>query len=224
MADKNKPQDDLSIEEILGSIRRIIAEDDEPEATVIEMEDENEDGVQTLSASHADEEPDEDEEPLELTNKIEPDGTIVDTAETTEYIAPTPVGAEPPEPEQIDFVDQKPEPVEEPTLISQPEPQQKFEEKIILVEEPDTMAMQDDDDMTPSEALLSNSTAEATSAVMAKLARHTALMEEGAGGATIESMVREILKPMLKSWLDENLPNLVQKMVEREIERLTKHL
>jgi uncharacterized protein len=39
---------------------------------------------------------------------------------------------------------------------------------------------------------------------------------------TLEDVVRETLRPMLKSWLDENLPSLVQRMVEAEIERVTR--
>jgi cell pole-organizing protein PopZ len=214
MSDKNKPQDDLSIEEILGSIRRIIAEDDEPEKQKFSEDEDENFHTGTLVAEHDEAalgEPEEDEEPLELTNKIEEDGTIIDMNASNEYVAPAPLGTEAPEPEQIDFVEQKPEEiVEEPIRI--------------VLEESEPMALQDED-LTPSEALVSTSTAEATSAVMAKLARHTALLEEGqSSGVTVEGMVREILKPMLKSWLDENLPNIVQKMVEREIERLTKHL
>jgi uncharacterized protein len=42
------------------------------------------------------------------------------------------------------------------------------------------------------------------------------------GETSLEGMVREMIKPMLKNWLDENLPNLVESMVEREIARITK--
>ncbi|WP_368855359.1 DUF2497 domain-containing protein [Enterobacter hormaechei] len=34
-------------------------------------------------------------------------------------------------------------------------------------------------------------------------------------------MVREMLKPMLRDWLDANLPRLVEEMVAREISRIT---
>ena len=34
---------------------------------------------------------------------------------------------------------------------------------------------------------------------------------------TLEDVVREALRPMLKSWLDENLPRVVERMVEAEI-------
>jgi uncharacterized protein len=39
---------------------------------------------------------------------------------------------------------------------------------------------------------------------------------------SLEDVVRETLRPMLKSWLDEHLPSLVERMVEAEIERVTR--
>lgn len=42
------------------------------------------------------------------------------------------------------------------------------------------------------------------------------------GGQTIEDLVKEMLRPMLKEWLDTNLPPMVERYVEREITRLTR--
>jgi uncharacterized protein len=39
---------------------------------------------------------------------------------------------------------------------------------------------------------------------------------------TLEDVVRETLRPMLKSWLDENLSSVVERMVQEEIERVTR--
>jgi cell pole-organizing protein PopZ len=39
---------------------------------------------------------------------------------------------------------------------------------------------------------------------------------------TLEDLVREMLRPMLKSWLDENLPTLVERLVRAEIERVSR--
>jgi cell pole-organizing protein PopZ len=39
---------------------------------------------------------------------------------------------------------------------------------------------------------------------------------------TLEDVVRETLRPMLKSWLDENLTRVVEQMVQVEIERVTR--
>ena len=44
----------------------------------------------------------------------------------------------------------------------------------------------------------------------------------GDGGKTIEDLVKEMLRPMLKEWLDKNLPPMVERYVEREISRLTR--
>lgn len=44
----------------------------------------------------------------------------------------------------------------------------------------------------------------------------------GNSGATIESLMRDMLRPMLKEWLDENLPAVVERMVEKEIGRISR--
>lgn len=38
---------------------------------------------------------------------------------------------------------------------------------------------------------------------------------------TLEALVRELLQPMLRQWLDANLPEIVERMVSREIQRIT---
>ena len=45
-------------------------------------------------------------------------------------------------------------------------------------------------------------------------------MQVRSGGPTIEDIVREELRPMLKAWLDTNLPPLVERLVRAEIERV----
>jgi cell pole-organizing protein PopZ len=39
---------------------------------------------------------------------------------------------------------------------------------------------------------------------------------------TLEDVVREALRPMLKTWLDKNLPRVVERMVQAEIERVAR--
>jgi cell pole-organizing protein PopZ len=39
---------------------------------------------------------------------------------------------------------------------------------------------------------------------------------------TLEDLVREMLRPMLKSWLDDNLPSMVERLVRAEIERVSR--
>jgi cell pole-organizing protein PopZ len=48
---------------------------------------------------------------------------------------------------------------------------------------------------------------------------HTVLMQNA---RTLEDLVREMLKPMLKAWLDDNLPNIVERLVRAEIERVSR--
>jgi hypothetical protein len=39
---------------------------------------------------------------------------------------------------------------------------------------------------------------------------------------TVDDLVTEALRPMLKAWLDENLPTLVERLVRAEIERVAR--
>ena len=48
---------------------------------------------------------------------------------------------------------------------------------------------------------------------------HTVLMQNP---RTLEDLVREMLKPMLKAWLDDNLPIIVERLVRAEIERVSR--
>ncbi len=48
---------------------------------------------------------------------------------------------------------------------------------------------------------------------------HTVLTQNA---RTLEDLVKEMLKPMLKGWLDDNLPTLVERLVRAEIERVTR--
>ena len=41
-------------------------------------------------------------------------------------------------------------------------------------------------------------------------------------GRTLEDLVKEMLRPMLKDWLDRNLPPMVEHMVRRELDRMTR--
>ena len=52
----------------------------------------------------------------------------------------------------------------------------------------------------------------------------SAMIVKPAPGAdnSLEGLVREMLRPMLKEWLDKNLPPMVERYVEREIVRLTR--
>ncbi|MBX9774759.1 MAG: DUF2497 domain-containing protein [Xanthobacteraceae bacterium] len=69
-----------------------------------------------------------------------------------------------------------------------------------------------------ADALLSASTTSAVDSAFNTLA-HTVLVQNA---RTLEDLVREMLRPMLKSWLDDNLPGLVERLVRAEIERVSR--
>ena len=70
---------------------------------------------------------------------------------------------------------------------------------------------------------------DAAAASLRSLAALSAMREKSEtlphGDGPLEAVVREMLKPMLKDWLDRNLPEIVEELVTREIARITgKHL
>ncbi|MHA1189299.1 MAG: PopZ family protein [Alphaproteobacteria bacterium] len=66
--------------------------------------------------------------------------------------------------------------------------------------------------------LLSQDTGEAVSGAFNALT-HTILAQNA---RTLDDLVREMLEPMLKEWLDDNLPSLVERMVRQEIDRVSR--
>jgi hypothetical protein len=66
--------------------------------------------------------------------------------------------------------------------------------------------------------LISHTTAAAVDSAFNALA-NTVL---GQNARTLEDLVKEMLRPMLKSWLDDNLPGLVDRIVRAEIERVAR--
>ncbi|MDI3471430.1 MAG: Cell division organizing protein PopZ [Pseudolabrys sp.] len=70
----------------------------------------------------------------------------------------------------------------------------------------------------PDRSLLSTTTAAAVDSAFNSLA-HTVL---GTNARTLEDLVKEMLRPMLKAWLDDNLPSLVERIVRAEIERVSR--
>jgi hypothetical protein len=70
----------------------------------------------------------------------------------------------------------------------------------------------------PPQQILSRSTVSAVESAFNSLA-HTVLSNNA---RTLEDLVKEMLRPMLKSWLDDNLPGLVERIVKAEIERVSR--
>jgi cell pole-organizing protein PopZ len=69
-----------------------------------------------------------------------------------------------------------------------------------------------------AESLLSEEATSAAATAFGALA-HTVLTKNA---RTLEDLVGEMLRPMLKSWLDDNLPTIVERLVRAEIERVSR--
>ncbi len=146
-----------------------------------------------------------------------------------------------PEPEpQPEEPAPEPEPEPEPELASEPielELEEELEPVIELVEdepepEPEPLPEPEEEilDLTDfaSEADLNGIDPIVSEPVEEKTAQSfshlTNLMVSGYTGDenTLESLVREMLRPMLQGWLDDNLPSIVQDAVEREVARISR--
>ncbi len=72
--------------------------------------------------------------------------------------------------------------------------------------------------LPPQQPMLAQTTVSAVESAFNTLA-HTVLSNNA---RTLEDLVKEMLRPMLKSWLDDNLPGLVERIVKAEIERVSR--
>ncbi len=72
--------------------------------------------------------------------------------------------------------------------------------------------------VAPDAALLSPRTSAAVDTAFSSLS-HTVLSQPP---RTLEDLVRDMLRPMLKQWLDANLPDMVERLVRAEIERVSR--
>lgn len=85
--------------------------------------------------------------------------------------------------------------------------------------------------VTPNEPLVSKPVVDAAVSSLAALTstleieRIAAIPSHGFvgnGGRTLEDMVLELMRPLLKQWLDQNLPATVERVVQKEVERITR--
>jgi cell pole-organizing protein PopZ len=76
----------------------------------------------------------------------------------------------------------------------------------------------------PPDSLVAPAVAAATTAALGQLLRTVAAERQApvnrGGGPSIEDVVREELRPLLKAWLDQHLPPLAERLVRAEIERV----
>lgn len=175
-----QPAQEPTMEEILASIRRIISEDEAPagEAAAAEPEAEPEPAPEPepIVAEAA-----EEDEVLELTEKVETHGDIDAIAPVVEAAAEPPAPPPAPAPVEVDV------PALEP--------------------------------LAPMAALVSATTATAAASAFGQLSANIAMPPEG---LTLADTVRDLLRPLLKEWLDANLAGIVQTTVSAEVERIAR--
>ena len=200
MAEAAKDQDQ-SMEDILQSIKRIIAEEGEPtQATGSDV--------------------------LELTELLAEDGSVsqarpderpqIPTMSIEEIMA-APVSSMPME---TAFV---PSP-STPAPMSAPSPVTEMESAPVAPAPASDAAPMADDNLLSGETL--SASVAALSALRDSMNAPSAAPRTDLAfrsGMTVEDLVREAIKPMLKDWLDQNLPLLVESLVKKEISKLTQH-
>jgi cell pole-organizing protein PopZ len=177
------------MEEILASIRRIIADDDAkppaapPKAAAPPAAAKNgQDDIDAMLAG------------FDVAETDGPEAAAPDVLELTESMQAKAPAFNPIEgPPDVVFSEPEPEPA---PLPEAPEPAPPPADR----------------------PLLSPRTSAAVDMAFNSLA-HTVLVQNS---RTLDDLVREMLKPMLKAWLDDNLPNMVERMVRAEIERVSR--
>ena len=97
-----------------------------------------------------------------------------------------------------------PEPEPEPAYTPPPEP---------------TAWADDAPDVGPGAGLVGDPAAAAAAAAFGALSSQLLMPRDG---RTLEDVVRELLRPLLKQWLDDNLPRIVQDTVQSEVERIAR--
>jgi cell pole-organizing protein PopZ len=204
MAEAAKDQDQ-SMEDILQSIKRIIAEEGDPVA------------------------PAPAEDVLDLTEMVADDGAVkpVDAPEKTDMsamsldeIMAAPMASMMAEPEVP-----APEPELTPEPVPEPTPEPVMASPIPAVAPAPVAAAPATD-----EGLMSEATRVASIAALSALNDAVApsapvTMPDSISfrsGTTVEDLVAESLRPMLRDWIDSHLPGIVERLVEREIRKLTR--
>ncbi len=178
----------------------------------------------------------EDSDIFELTDAVEEPAPEVEAAEaaaeTVEFDA---IEAEPGEPEAV-AGHSEPEAVPDfddgditfvDAVEAAPEPEQPEDLDIAAAPEDAAPAAEPEPETAPAPemksadmGMLSPHADEAT-AIAFRALTETLLSQKGST-RTLEDLLHDLLRPMLKSWLDENLPQLTEQLVREEIERISR--
>jgi uncharacterized protein len=215
-----REQHEPSMEEILSSIRRIIAdeeaedtrpEDDELGAAEAHADALNDDADALASAAE-----DDPEDVLELTKVVRESGEVVDLkAEGEAYAARA--GAPPSDAAgaEIELAPFDAPADEGPHNVTSDGSKQ---------EEPTAVEMKS---AAIGAELVSATAASAATGAFARLseALHQTPPEESVAddsGRTVEQFVEDMIRPLLKEWLDQNMPPIVERLVQKEIQKIAR--
>ena len=192
MSDAKSPPD-LSMDEILATIRRIIAEDEEGGAPSTGSV-----GTGSPAGAAAQDNGGDSDDVMELTEAINEDGS-------TRHLAPIGTSARPATGMRA------------PSLAA-PRPEPEAERR----ETPNPRPAPGQTAAAIDERLVSEIASFAAAAAFARLATVQRAPREPAmvGDRTLEDIVGDLLRPLLHSWLDDNLPQIVERLVEAEITRV----
>jgi len=151
-------------------------------------------------------------EPVVMTPPAPPAADILDLTEEMRAPDPAPdfrtIKAEP------DVIFAEPEPEFEPQFEEEPAPVQEYESPAPDPLEAARQTLTEQMDRP----LLSHAASAAVDSAFTSLA-HTVLTQNA---RTLDDLVKDMLRPMLKAWLDDNLPSLVERLVRAEIERVSR--
>ena len=206
-----------SMEEILASIRRIISDDD-PKPGEAEGAAPAAAEAPAPAATPAPA-PEPEPQPVAAAPAVEED--VLDLGAEAALIA-----APPPEPP-------KAEPAPAPAAPAAEEPDVAFlEEAPAAAPAPEPVFAPPPPPPLPAAAFMPSSSAPAVdmasllsdqaSSAVTNAFGHLANTVLSNNARTLEDLVKEMLKPMLKAWLDDNLPTMVERLVRSEIERVAR--
>jgi cell pole-organizing protein PopZ len=217
------------MEEILASIRRIIADDDANKTAPRPAEP-----PQAAAPAPAARPAPPPQAPL-LAPRVTPPEPSLDEAEAAEPDPEPMADVEDQASDILDLTEQMAAPMPQPAPAPKPAPQfrtidgsfdvsydeEKPAPQMPAPQMPEAHAPSDDNQFRAearSNQLLSSVTSAAVDSAFNTLAQ-TVLVQNA---RTLEDLVREMLRPMLKAWLDDNLPGMVERLVRAEIERVSR--
>lgn len=220
-------QKEPTMEEILSSIRKIIADDDAP---VVSAEPETAEDLNVFEDDMLEAEPETDGIESEEDVLAAISQSMEEATEELEAEAEAEAEIETESEESFDFVveedsfdafeDNDFEGVED-FAEAEVEP---IEDTFEPVDEPlPEPVIEEEAPMSAKVAPLTDTaTSSAAAGALGKLLSSVEFGEEAGGTTTIEGLVREMMRPMLKEWLDANLPGIVEKHVEAEVQRIAR--